>query len=186
MDKIKQADIDFFRRKLYLKKILEEDCQKMQRLVGDYTDSISQALDLTNESIQLTLEKIGDNKYIFRRVVPRKLKFKSIDDIKDFLEITNYNEVLIECSGKPVALPGTKITSLNINTYDISSEAVPYKILSLLALSIVGIIPSAVLLYDRWIITRKNNKGFDIILEGSFEIDTETGDVPPAAGDACL
>lgn len=172
MDQIKQADIDFFKKKLIEKearqRILDEDCKKMKRIIGDYTETIAQALDLTDESIPITITKRNDTEYEFRRVLPRKLKFKSINDINDFVKITNHTTVLRVCSDGPsVALPGTKITYVTLK-HDID-EVCSYMTISLLALSVFGIACAIFCLYDRFSKSAKLREGFEVVLYGTFE-----------------
>ena len=171
---IKQANIDFFNKTQanneYFERRLDEDCKKMKSIIGDYTETIAQALDLTNESIPFTITKIGDNNYKFRRVLPRKLKFRSIDDINDFYNIYHPN-VLLTCSGVklPLDLPDMKISNVRFET-DIDIKVIAsYKEIFFVSSTLFGIGMGIAMLQERLKTKAKNREGFEFVLSLTFE-----------------
>lgn len=171
---IKQANIDYFKKvqagNEHFERVLVEHCKKMKGIIGDYTETIAQACDPTNESIPFTVTKLGDNKYKFRRVLSRKLKFKSIHDINEFFDIY-HTTVLLVCSGVklPLDFPGMKITNIRLE-HDIGIDPVSsYKDMFLVSLTLFGIIFAGVGLYDRFKKESKNREGFEFVLSWTFE-----------------
>jgi hypothetical protein len=169
-DPIKQADLDFFQEQLLRKNILQLRIQNTLPIVRPYLQYVAAALDLTNEDIPLKIEKIGDNRYSFKREIPQKIMFQSSEDAYNFY----ISRTSLSCYvGAPIPLTGTNITCYNI---DIEPMYGVYDAIGPNVLETVGMVMTGfgigvllAILYSRHQFQKKVKQGFTVTITGTFE-----------------